>query len=1116
MSNFDFMLKNNIFKTFAEASVEAEKSIAVTNVSCTIMCRRALELAVKWLYANDTELKMPYQNNLSSLVHDITFKNMIDKNIFKEIIYIIKLGNFSVHSNKKVTREEAVVCLKYLFDFMNWISYCYDSNYKEVTFNEASLPSLSSENLKKEEREELENKLYEKDIELEKTLRENEELRQKLTSERASKKESYNFKVDDISEFETRKRFIDLDLEIAGWILKKNAIEEVPVSNMTETQEKGFVDYVLFSENKKPLAIVEAKRTSIDARYGQQQAKLYADCLEKEYGQRPVIYYTNGIEIYMWDDLNYPERKVAGFYTQDELQLLIKRRQLRENLEHIYVNEKITNRPYQLEAVKSVCEAFNQKHRKSLLVMATGTGKTRTAISIVDVLTSKSWVKNVLFLADRTELVKQAEKNFKKLLPDMSCCNLLSSKDGDPEDSRMIFSTYQTIINCIDTVKSKNGNKLFTPGHFDLIIIDEAHRSIYKKYQAIFDYFDGLLVGLTATPRNDVDKNTYKFFELENNVPTFVYEYDEAVKEGYLVNYHTIKTNTEFLDRGIKYNNLKEEDREEYENLFEEEEIIPDEISATAINSWLFNRDTIKLILETLMEKGLKVEGGDKLGKTIIFAKNHRHAEEIVKVFNSLYPKYNGEFARVIDNQVNFASTLIETFEKSNKLPQIAVSVDMLDTGIDVPGVLNLVFFKPVKSKIKFWQMIGRGTRLCENLFGEGIDKQQFYIFDCCRNFEFFEENERGIEGLSTLSLTEKIYSLKLDLIVELENMEYQLQENYRIYRDELIGEFISRINGLNRESFIVRNKMVFVEKYCSKDKWQHIDNIAYNEIKENLIDIFMSEDIDEYAKRFDNLVYGVQVGKIKFRNINRQVMIITELMRDLRKLGTIPQVVNKKEFIEKALDVEYWERASFFDIEKMRNELRGLIKFIDNPPRSIFVTGFEDTLRVEEETGTYTLTSIGEYSNYKRKVTKFLKDNLDNLVIYKIKHNQKLNDAEKKDLERIMFEELGNNSEFAQAFGNKNVIQVVRNIVGLDTETANNIFSKYINDNRLNSRQIKFIKMLIDYVIKNGTISLQVLTEDPFSSLGAVSEVFEDNVGTFKQIRGDIEEINRNAEMFG
>ena len=613
MSNFDFILKNEIFKTFAEASVEAEKSIAVANVSCTILCRRALELAVKWIYVNDRELVLPYQNNLSSLVYDINFKSMINEKVFNGMTYIIKLGNFSVHSNKKVTRKEAVLCLKYLFDFMDWLAYYYDSNYIETKFDERKLPAESIANLKKEEREELENKLVEKDEKIEKILKENEELREKLTKQRTSKKIAYNFKVSDISEFETRKQFIDLDLKIAGWD-STNIREEVEVRGMPNTQEAGYVDYVLYGENGKPLAVVEAKRTSKDSKSGQQQAKLYADCLEKEYAQRPIIYYTNGKEIYMWDDLSYPERKVSGYYTQDELQLLIRRRNSKENLEHIYIANDIANRPYQLEAVKKVCESFEEKHRRALVVMATGTGKTRTAISLVDVLTSKNWVQNVLFLADRTELVKQAEKNFKKLLPDMSCCNLLSSKDGDPEESRIIFSTYQTMINCIDKMKSKNGITLFTPGHFDLIIIDEAHRSIYKKYQAIFDYFDGLLVGLTATPRDDVDKNTYKFFQLENNVPTFVYEYDEAVRQKYLVDYHTISTTTKFIERGIKYSELKEEDKEEYENLFEEGEV-QEEISSSAINSWLFNRDTIKIILETVMQKGLKVEGGDKLRK---------------------------------------------------------------------------------------------------------------------------------------------------------------------------------------------------------------------------------------------------------------------------------------------------------------------------------------------------------------------------------------------------------------------------------------------------------------------------------------------------------------------
>lgn len=1115
MTNFDFLLKNELFKTFADASVEAERSLNTANVTCCIMCRRALELAVKWLYANDQELVMPYQDNLSSLVYDINFRNIIDENVFKEITYIIKLGNFSVHSNKKVTREEAIISLKYLFDFMNWVSYCYDNDYQDVTFDENILPNASENNIRKEEREELENKLNQKDLELAKSLKENEELRKMLTSERTKKKESYNFKVDDISEFETRKRFIDLDLEIAGWEFGKNITEELPVSNMTETQERGFADYVLFGANGKPLAVVEAKRTSINAKYGQQQAKLYADCLEREYAQRPVIYYTNGKEIFMWDDLNYPERKVSGFYTQNELQLLINRRQTKESLEHIYINESITNRPYQLEAIKKVCETFENKHRKSLLVMATGTGKTRTAISIVDVLATKNWVQNVLFLADRTELVSQAEKNFKKLLPDMSCCNLLSSKDGDPEESRIIFSTYQTMINCIDSMKTKSDNKLFTPGHFDLIIIDEAHRSIYKKYQAIFEYFDGLLVGLTATPRDDVDKNTYKFFDLESNVPTFVYEYDEAVKDGYLVDYHTIGTNTKFLDRGIKYSELKQEDKEEYETLFEEDEVIPEEISSNAINSWLFNRDTIKLILETVMERGLKVEGGDKLGKTIIFARSHKHAEEIEKVFNSLYPQYgNGEFARIVDNQVNFVSTVIDNFETPTKLPQIAISVDMLDTGIDIPEVLNLVFFKPVKSKIKFWQMIGRGTRLCKDLFGEGIDKTQFYIFDCCRNFEFFEENERGIEAPLTQSLTERIFTLKLDLIVELESLIYQAEDEYKEYRNSLIDEFVNKISALNRDSFMVKNKILYVDKYSNKDNWQHIDKTAYNEIKENLISLFMSEDDDESAKRFDNLLYGIQLGKITTKPYTRQASIANSLIDSLKRLGTIPQVIAKQDIILKVSTEEYWKKANFFDIENARIELRDLIKFIDKPIKEFKNADIEDVLTINEPSESYIVTPIGDYSNYKKKVAKFLNGNLDNLVIFKIKHNQKLSESEKKDLERIMFEELGNNNDFVQTFGNKNVIQVVRNIVGLDKETANAIFSKYINNNRLNSRQIEFVKLLMEYIIKNGTISLETLTEDPFSSLGSVSDVFEDKIETFKEIRQDIENINKNADM--
>ena len=454
MSNFDFLKQNKIFNNFSESCIEAENGIGLNTVTCSILCRRALELGVKWLYANDNDLTIPYQDNLSALVHDITFKNIIDEKLLKQIEYIIKLGNYAVHNNKKISREEAILSLRYLYNFMQWIAYCYADNFEEKEFDESILQTQSENILAVKERESLYEKLEKKDKKLEETRRENEELRAKLTKKREKKEENYNFEIKDISEYETRKKYIDLELKVAGWDFDTNITEELKLTGMPNNKNEGYADYVLFGKNGLPLAVVEAKRTSVDPRVGQNQAKLYADCIENEYHQRPVIYYTNGFEIYMWDDKNYPPRKVSGFYTQDELQLLVNRRTSKQNLEHVYVQDKITNREYQLEAIKSVCETFDEGHRKALIVMATGTGKTRTAISIVDVLSDKEWVKNVLFLADRTVLVKQAKNNFTKLLPNMSTCNLLSTTDN-PEESRIVFSTYQTMMHAIDVTKIK-------------------------------------------------------------------------------------------------------------------------------------------------------------------------------------------------------------------------------------------------------------------------------------------------------------------------------------------------------------------------------------------------------------------------------------------------------------------------------------------------------------------------------------------------------------------------------------------------------------------------------------------------------------------------------------
>lgn len=742
MSNFAFLKGNDNFKSFSDACIEAEKSIVVSPATCAILTRRALELAVKWVYSFDSVLKVPYQDNLASLIHDPNFVCIINSKLLPLLKYIIKLGNVAVHTNANITRDEAIVAIHNLHEFVSWIDYCYSDKYTAGDFDESILQQGEGKRTRPEELKDLYERLSSKDKKLEEIIKGNENLRKLLTEKREQNTNDNTFNVDEISEYETRKKYIDLDLKIAGWDFKRDIEEELKVEGMPNSEGVGYVDYVMFGENGKPLGIVEAKRTSIDPKQGKQQAKLYADCIEKKYGQRPVIFYTNGFETYIWDDSEYPERRVSGFYTKEELNLIIDRRTMKLSLDNVNIDQNITNRYYQKDAIMAVCSALKDKQRKALLVMATGSGKTRVAISIVDVLTRHNYIKNVLFLADRITLVNQAKNNFSNLLPNMTLCSLLDNKDN-PEECRMVFSTYPTMMNAIDDARRKDGKKLFTVGHFDLIIIDESHRSIYKKYGAIFDYFDGILLGLTATPKDEIDKNTYEIFDLENNVPTYAYELEQAVKDGYLVDYKTLETRFKFLEEGIKYDELSDEEKEKYEETFDDE--VGDEISSDALNSWLFNDNTIDQVLNIVMEKGIKVEGGDKLGKTIIFAKNHNHAERISERFNTLYPEYKGEFARVIDYSVNYNQSLIDDFSDRNKMPQIAISVDMLDTGVDIPEVANLVFFKKVRSKSKFWQMIGRGTRLCKDLLGVGKDKENFLIFDFCSNFEFFRANPKGV-----------------------------------------------------------------------------------------------------------------------------------------------------------------------------------------------------------------------------------------------------------------------------------------------------------------------------------------------------------------------------------
>lgn len=1107
MSNFSFLKDKKQYRGFANACFEAEKALVVSPAVSAIQSRRALELAVKWVYSFDSAVKVPYQDNLSSLIHDPNFLGIIDEDLLPLMKYVVKLGNQAVHTNAPITRDEAVLSLHHLFQFIAWIDYCYSDEFTAGEFDESLLPVGEEKPVRPKELQDLYEQLSAKDRKLEEIIKENEHLRKKVTEKREQNSKEYHFQVDELNEFETRLKYIDLDLKLAGWEFNKDIVREYKVEGMPNESGIGYVDYVLFGDNGKPLAIVEAKRASESPNKGKQQAKLYADCIEKMTGVRPVIFYTNGFETHIWHE-PYPARKVSGFYNKEELSLLMERREMKRPLTNIQINDSISNRYYQKEAILAVCDALSRNQRKALLVMATGSGKTRTAISIVDVLTRHNWVKNILFLADRKTLLNQAYKNFNTLLPSLTLCNLLDNKDN-PEESRMVFSTYPTMMNAIDEAKRKDGKKLFTVGHFDLIIIDESHRSIYKKYRSIFDYFDGILLGLTATPKDEIDKNTYEVFGLENGVPTFAYELDQAVKDGYLVDYRTIETKTKFLEEGIHYDDLSEEDKEKYEETFDEEDFRED-IDSSALNEWLFNDHTIDMVLKDLMEKGIRVEGGDKLGKTIIFAKNHNHAERIVERFDALFPEYKGDFARVIDYSVKYYQTLIDDFSDRKKLPQIAVSVDMLDTGVDIPEVVNLVFFKKVRSKSKFWQMIGRGTRLCPDLLGIGQDKTHFLIFDYCGNFEFFRENPKGMEGQVGKSLTEKLFNVKIDIIRELQGMDYQTEE-FINHRNELINEVTRDILALDNENFRVRQHLQYVEKYKNKDNWRVLSVVDTNEIKEHISPIIVPIQDDEFAKRFDLLMYTIELAKLQTKNATKPIRSVIKTAEALSKLGTIPQVMEQKPVIDKVLTEEFWDSADIFELDAVREALRDLIKFIEKETQKIYYTNFQDEVLEVKENGP--MFHVNDLQSYRKKVHHYLTQHKDQMAIYKLNYNKPLTVQDVKMLEDILWKELGTREDYEKDFGDTPITKLVRQIVGLDPQAANAAFSEFLSEERLNLHQVRFVKLIVDYVIKNGTLDKKVLQQEPFKTVGSIIELFKDNMDDARRIIGIIDEINKNAE---
>ena len=1100
MTNFDYLKQEPKFNSFSDVAVAAERILNIDLEASVINCRRAMEFAIKWMYSVDKSLEMPYQDSLISLMSTDDFHALVDDNLWKRMDLIRKIGNRAAHNGKKISKDEATLCLQNLFIFMDFVSYCYSDFYEEHKFD-VNL-------LEKQKEFVVLQKTSDNDVDLKTLIAENKALKEELTTRREEQRQTYVPKPLDLSEYKTRKIYIDAMLLDAGWTEGKDWINEVEILGMPNKSEVGYADYVLYDDMHRPLAVVEAKRTCVDVSKGRQQAKLYADLLEKKYHRRPVLFLTNGFETRIIDN-QYPERKCAVIYSKRDLEKFFNLQTMKTSLNHIIVDKNIAGRYYQEGAIKAVCDSFDRKNRrKALLVMATGSGKTRTVIALCKVLLNAGWVKNILFLADRYSLVTQAKRNFVNLLPDLSCSNIVEEKDN--YSAHCIFSTYQTMMNCIDSVKGDDEKKLYTCGHFDLVICDEAHRSIYNKYRDIFNYFDAPLVGLTATPKDEIDKNTYGIFDLENGVPTYGYELAQAVKDGYLVDFLSVETKLKFIEQGIVYDELSEEDKDLYEETFESEDgELPERINSTALNTWIFNEDTIKQVIHTLMTDGLKIHYGEMLGKSIIFAKNHAHAEKILEVFNKEYPNLskNGQpFAKVIDNYMTYAQSAIDEFSEPKKMPQIAISVDMLDTGIDVPEVLNLVFFKKVMSKAKFWQMIGRGTRLCPGLL-DGEDKKNFYIFDFCGNFEFFRMNE-GKPTANMMALQGAIFNLEFQIAYKLQDIQYQV-EHLIAYRNKLVEMMTGKVIELNRDNFAVRQHLKYVDTYSVVANYQTLTYEDTLVVREELAPLILPDGDEASAVRFDALMYGIELAYLAGKKYGKARSDLFRKVNGIASVANIPEIQVQAELIRKILHTDYIENAGINEFEHIRESLRGLMKYL--PKTSLrYDTDFSDEiLAVEWHESDL---ENDELKNYKAKAEYYVRQHQDNLVIAKLKTNKPLTTNDISALEEILWKEIGTKEDYEAEYGDKPLGEFVREIVGLDMNAAKEAFSEFLNGANMNSRQIYFVNQIVEYIVHNGMMKdLSVLQESPFTDKGSVVEVFTD-LNVWMGIRKVIEQINANA----
>ena len=1103
--NFEFLRPENDHLAnlggYAEAVMHVDAGSALTRL------RSFAEEVTKSIYSQEQLPRVP-QSSFYDLLSNPVFTDCVSRSLVYQLNYLRQLGNGPAHGleGKLVDAESA---LSTAHEIAKYLAVKYFGKQasgleglKKVGDPSAAVMKLQTsvskyENELEKQREELQRVTEELETE---RLKASLYLAEPTATQKSSSKSKSQAVADSLSwsEAKTRALMIDAMLLQAGWDVgdADKVGQEFEVDFPSNPSGKGYVDYVLWGDNGQPLAVVEAKKSgNVSLQAGREQARLYADALERMGYVRPVIFYTNGYETFIWDDVQYNTyRPIYGIYTEDSLEYLIYQRQYRNSeLERHNPDLKIADRPYQIEAIKTVAHRFQEQRRKALIIQATGTGKTRVAIALAELLLRTSWAKRVLFLCDRKELRIQADEAFKTNLPSEPRCVIGETNKVD-QTSRIYIATYPGMMNRFAQLDV---------GFFDLIIADESHRSIYNKYRDLFIYFDALQVGLTATPVKFISRNTFGMFDCETSDPTFEFGLEAAINNEppYLVPFKVRDLTTDFLRDGIHYSDLIDIQKRQLEEDLGLEEAQNTTIAGRDIGRKIFSEDTDRLILENLMNNGIKDETGSLVGKTIIFAQRQDHAEHLEKLFCKLYPQFGTKTCKVIHNKIPHVETLIREFKKPENDFRIAISVDMLDTGIDVPEVVNLVFAKPVKSWVKFWQMIGRGTRLCPSLFGPGKDKQEFLIFDHYSNFDFFEEEYREPEDTGGKSLLQTTFEARLAMAKSA--MERNSADAFNVATDLIRAD----VNDLPESSIAVKRELRTVHQMVQTDLIKSFDARTQHILSSTISPLMAARVLqDKHATQFDKLIAELELCWLEGASCfdDKKFQLLTEVGR----LAPTIQAVRQKSAIMQEIQAStFWAGVDISELERVRLELRGIMKYRQQrtgPGYDVVLTSTTDS-GVEMTVREVVLGNNSEAVIYKRRLKQVLDQMIDaNPVLQKIRRDEPIRSDELQTLaSTILTAHPGVDPAVLNDFYGRTADQLgvtIRELIGLDVAAIEEHFKKFLHAHpTLTAQQTRFINLLKTYIAENGSIQIGTLYEVPFTTVSneGIDGVFTpDDVG--------------------